>query len=179
MNFFVEDKDFLNQEEKDYIHNIIYKNPFPLYWNDRTGHLDDNAFLSHTLITRVEKEETGEVVSHFSDFFIKLLVKFCSKHKINFNKVFRGCINVTFTLANKSKKRKGIPHVDHDFPHKQLIIYLNESDGETVILDRKDKPWKKIKPELYKAICFEGPIKHYATTPLKYNRRIICVLTFI
>ena len=69
--------------------------------------------------------------------------------------------------------------MDHDFPHKQLIIYLNESDGETVILDHKDKIWKKIKPELYKAICFEGPIKHYATTPLKYNRRIICVLTFI
>jgi len=174
---FIEDKNFLTDNDKKYIHeNILNLNTLPLYWNDRTGPAptDNQPFLSHVLIAR----DRNEKISPHTDFFINVLNTFCKKNKIKIEKIFRGCINLTFTLASNIKNTKGIIHKDHNFPHKQFILYLNNSDGRTILLKNK-KPWKKIKPHMFKAICFDGLNEHYAETPLKNQKRIIVVMTFI
>ena len=55
------------------------------------------------------------------------------------------CFNLTY--ANGMEK-SGV-HVDHKYPHKQIILYLNDcdKDAKTVIVDDKGKDSKIITPE--------------------------------
>jgi hypothetical protein len=84
------------------------------------------------------------------------------------------CINLTF---NNGTKKCPI-HQDHEYPHKQLIIYLNDADidSKTIILDKKNKVLKKITPEKYKGVCFEN-LHHYMIYPKK-GERVVLVTTF-
>lgn len=87
--------------------------------------------------------------------------------------------------------KKGVAHVDHDFKHKVIMIYLNDTDGETIVYNKKfdnknrlilsDKLdiIKNIKPELYKIVCWDGSYYHAATYPKNNNRRVAFVATFI
>ena len=62
------------------------------------------------------------------------------------------------------------PHIDHRFSHYNMLIYLNDCDGETVVGD------KIIEPEEDKVIVFEG--EHYMRLPSS-NRRVILIATLI
>jgi hypothetical protein len=51
--FFIEDNNFLNNEEKFKIKNEIINNDyFPFYWNDNQTKNDNLPFLSHILLDR-------------------------------------------------------------------------------------------------------------------------------
>jgi hypothetical protein len=168
--FFIEDNNFLNNEEKFKIKNEIINNDyFPFYWNDNQTKNDNLPFLSHILLDR----RNSKIQSGLYYFFEKILIKFCEKHKINLNKIFRGAINLTYPLNVK----KGKLHVDHEFSHKQLIIYLNESNGgDTLLYNNNKKLIKRIEPKEFKIICFENCL-HTLTYP-KSGRRVICIMTF-
>ena len=90
------------------------------------------------------------------------------------------------------------PHVDLEFPHKTALLYLNDSDGDTVFYDLK-YPWierlsthdyylkkkKKIKivetvkPEKNKFVWFDGFNYHSSTSPTKVDRRIVVNFNYI
>ena len=57
-------------------------------------------------------------------------------------KIYRAAINLT---VNNSVKKCPI-HYDHNYEHKQILIYLNDSDknAKTVILNKKNKKLKEI-----------------------------------
>ena len=43
----------------------------------------------------------------------------------------------TMNMKNKSTKHR--MHVDYDFPHQNMLYYVNDSDGDTTIIDWDDK----------------------------------------
>ena len=76
------------------------------------------------------------------------------------------------------KEDKGaFPHIDHSFPHKNLIIYLNDpAGGDTVLVDKDYKEIDRHHPKEDDIISFEGI--HYQKMP-KEGRRIVLVVTYI
>ena len=92
-------------------------------------------------------------------------------HKIK--NIFRCAINTTFFNGKVDR----VPaHVDHDYKHRQLLLYLDDSSGETVILDKKNKPYKIVRPEKFKAVSFDS-VPHYHYFPINSVRRVV-VYTF-
>lgn len=169
MYSFIEDKNFLSTVEKYYINKEIINNPlFPFYWNEHQVHVDNFPFLSHVMKSR----NSESIDSNIFYFFKNVLDNFCKKHNIKYNKILRACINLTFL----NKKKIGTIHKDHEFPHKQLIIYLNDSDGNTYLYNDNKKLIKKIIYEQYKIVCFDNCF-HSAGFP-KSKRRLICIITF-
>ena len=55
-------------------------------------------------------------------------------------------------------------HKDHEEEHKQLILYLNDVDGNTVLCDEDRMPVQHITPVQYRGVCFD-------------NRLSLCTLT--
>ena len=82
------------------------------------------------------------------------------------------------TIINNGYEKSGT-HIDHEYPHKQIIIYLNDADkkSKTCIVDEKDKVIKSISPEKYKGICFDAQ-RHFNYNPTT-KHRLILVATFI
>ena len=84
------------------------------------------------------------------------------------------------------------PHVDHDFDHLTAILYLNDSDGETIIykekydssfgLDARDYLQMKlhnnvtedfrVMPKANRMVIFDGLTYHSSSSPVNTNRRI-------
>jgi hypothetical protein len=165
----VEDKNFLSTIEKNYINKEIINNQsFPFYWNEHQVSEDDVPFLSHVMKSR----NSDFINSNIFPFFKGILDNFCTKHNIKYKNILRACINLTFL----NKKNIGTIHKDHEFPHKQLIIYLNDSDGNTYLYNDNKKLIKEIIYKQYKIVCFDNCF-HSAGFP-KSKRRLICIITF-
>ena len=165
----IEDKNFLSIFEKYYINKEIINNlSFPFYWNEHQVNEDNLPFLSHVMKSR----DNESINSNIFYFFKGILDNFCIKHNIKYNKILRACINLTFL----NKINIGKIHKDHEIPHKQLIIYLNDSDGNTYLYDDNKQLVKEILYEQYKIVCFDNCF-HSAEFP-KSKRRLICIITF-
>ena len=166
----IEDQNIIIDEEKRFIKSVILGGALPFYWAPCQGHQDTKPFLYHTLIHR----DTQQIHSQHADFFKTIVKRFATKHKMSCNVFLRGCINLTFPTEGK-----GPIHQDHKFPHSQIIIFLNQSQGgSTVILSEKNKILKTIEPLQFKIISFEGKYPHYQFFPKK-GRRMVAALTFI
>jgi hypothetical protein len=177
--YFIEDKNFLEKDQINFLENEILTNNFPWYHNSECVEGDNLSNLQHIVKIRpeVKKENTPEYNSVYGEKFFNIFLRFCKKNNISFKKIFRIALNYTY---NNGAEFCPI-HLDHHFPHKQLLIYLNDpldKKTKTVILDDDEKTiLKEVMPEKYKGICFENKF-HYMIYP-KIGYRIIIVYTFI
>lgn len=175
--YFIEDKSFLTFDQKNYISKIIEDQKVPFYFSPMAVDDDDGGahFVHHAIVRpKDNSQQPGIENSKEMPFFKKVLDTFCNKHKIKYQTIYRGAINITFPNINVEK----VPaHTDHTFFHRQLLIYLNESDGDTVVLDYDNNIFKSISPEKYKGIMFDST-KHYHFFPKKGWRGVM-VITFV
>jgi hypothetical protein len=177
--YFIEDKNFLEKEQISFLENEILTDRFPWYHHPGCVVGDNLSNLQHIVKIRpeIKKEEDPEYNSIFGEKFYNIFLTFCKKNNVSFKKIFRIALNYTYNPGQSI----GSIHQDHNFNHKQLIVYLNDpldKKSKTVILDDNEKIiLKKITPEKYKGICFENK-PHYLIYP-KIGYRIIIVYTFI
>jgi|TARA_R110002020_G_scaffold348705_1_gene562260 hypothetical protein len=179
MNFCKEHRSFLSSESKDFIDKVLLGDNFPFYQIPSTGSLGKETkddLLNHLVLPRPEDRNITETItSQFHGPTIKVLDEFLKAIKIKPYFYLRIAYNLTY---NNGFEKSGI-HIDHDYDHKQVIIYINEvkdKKAKTVILDN-DKVYKEIKPQQYKGVCFNN-LKHYNYNP-KVGKRIVLIGTFI
>lgn len=97
----------------------------------------------------------------------KIIREILEENNVKLNCILRISTNCVHALKEVVKSP---PHVDHYFDHKNLIIYLNDSSGDTFVGSERST----FKED--KAIFFSG--EHYHETPVE-GRRIVLVATFI
>jgi hypothetical protein len=167
-------KDFLSNNSKSNIDSIITNLNFPYYMSSSHNKNLEYPYLSHIILKRPEERENENFNSPYANLFLNILNEFENKNKIKVNQLLRIAINLTFNFG----KEKSFTHEDHEFKHRQLIVYLNDcdKDSKTVILN-KNKIIKKITPEKFKGVLFDS-YPHYMIYPKK-GYRIIAVYTFI
>ena len=169
--FFIEDN-ILNESEKKYINDTILNSDFPFFLSKSQVDGDNRPFFSHIILMRPEDRKPGQSFNSSTGiFFEDILKRFCSKHEIVLNEFLRCCINISFSLGETSSEI----HRDHDYDHKQAILYLNDTDGDTILIEKNNKE-THVKPEKYKMICFEDK-PHYMNYPTKGYRAVV-VFTF-
>jgi hypothetical protein len=169
-----ESKNFLTKESKLNIDTLMADSNFPYYMS--SSHTDnlEYPYLSHIILKRPEERNHQDFNSPYANLFLKLLNEFQEKNKIKVNKLLRIAVNLTFNFG----KKQSFTHRDHEFKHKQLIIYLNDcdKDSKTVILNDKNQIIKTITPEKFKGIVFDSCL-HYMIYP-KTGYRVIAIYTF-
>ena len=186
-----ENNNFIEQQELDEIHKVCLSDRFP-YFIQKTTSGSLYAGVSHNLIERhnpyTEKLETS---STYYDFFYKIWKRFNEKNNIPHKKWARGALNFTLPMPTIEM---GTPHIDHDFEHKVMIMYLNEfTEGNTIIFkdkyngkDSNTENWSKppvidteIKSEMGKVFVFDGLQYHANRFPGFGTHRLTCVITYI
>ena len=88
-------------------------------------------------------------------------------NKIKVDRIYRIAVNVSLPIDGEGHS---LPHTDHPFPHKNLIVYLTNPEGGSTICEGEEFTGKEDD-----AIIFEG--KHYNYPP-KRGRRMVIVATF-
>lgn len=157
----------------------ILSNMFPWYWVDSTNYssiphekeYNHVPYLSHIFLRRPDDTENGipETLSPYTKDVAKILIDVLNYNDIKLNCFLR--INANCILPQKEVINT-IPHVDHYFEHKNLILYLTNAGGRTIVED------VSFEPNEDDAIIFDGSKMHYLQTP-KTQRRVVVVATFI
>ena len=114
----------------------------------------DNSYYSHTQ----QGFQTTNIVNMFSHDLLKKIVPINELHK----KIF----HIHYIQYNRGGHQTEHLHEPDDY---SFILYLNDSDGDTVI---KHPINKKFTPKKGKIVLFNGKILHYAEPSFK-NKKIL------
>jgi hypothetical protein len=155
--------------------NSILSESFPWYSKITTRESQGTTFYSHMFLKRPsEKNPFSEIVSNYFDQAYRILLEILKYNNLHINYFLRINANITHNYGS------GIacsPHYDHDFPHKNLLIYLNQASGPTVVINPENKTEEYFHPKEDAIITFEG--KHYHYQPDVGERRIVLVATYL
>ena len=148
--------------------------PASLNYNDYT--LNKNIFnppmYSHIFLLRTDLNNLYAKVN--SPYMEDVNRMYCEIFNANrdvmksFNMMCRCAANETQPYNGPDDKTRA--HVDHDFPHKNMLIYLTDAGGNTFVED------EEFAPEEDDVIIFEG--LHWHQLP-KHKRRVVFVMTYI
>ena len=125
-------------------------------------------FYSHVFLDRPENVKFSNPQSEFLGLNLKVLDEII-QHNNLFDRYFFLRSNANCVHAD-SGEQFSEPHIDHRFPHFNLLVYLtNEGDGgETIGED------EKFHPQANNIILFKG--KHHMKRPC-VGRRVVLIST--
>jgi hypothetical protein len=157
--------------------NFVLSLVFPWYWNSSIGspHLDTEGYhnlghYGHVFLERPEQvrnripRQSSEHLDKVSDVIAEIL-QFNTIELNSFLRISANCVHSSNEILNST------PHVDHEFDHKNILLYLTSAGGSTVVGD------EVFNPNEDDVIIFGGET-HYMQTPEK-DRRVVLVATFV
>ena len=154
--------------------SIVLGNEMPWYYEENTLSYktdeNDPPLLSHTFLRRPDKTKRYPVpVSNLVEDFEKVVEDIIDFNHIDIHCIYRLNANMTQPLVNA---KTSPPHVDHrdGFEHKNMIIYLSDAGGDTIVGEHRHSPQED------DIIVFGGE-KHFHYFPLE-TRRVVLVMTY-
>ena len=159
--------------ETQQMYDIVTLNDFSWYINARTvlksdtydtALFNDFDFMNHVFIVNKNKNSDSAYLP------IKMLELFSDKSGIKFKHILRAQANLT---PEKKITKPSPPHTDIDIPHYVLLLYLNDSDGDTIMFDDNRVEFKRIAPKCGRFVLFDGSIKHSLIPPTNTKHRIV------
>ena len=150
---------------------MLESNSFPWFLNSD----EDNPFFSHIIVPRREEGATMVINSEMYHFFKGIVDRLCKAHKIKYTEILRMALNFTWHTTTEYFTA---PHVDHEFDHKVLILYLSGESGNTVLFNDNLEIQEEIIPEVGKAVLIDGATTHTIVPCDVGDYRITCIVTF-
>lgn len=180
----------LTEEYLEFKRIIFETEDFPWFFSsDTTGIKSDKYyFYYHAILMR---GNPPSVASHGLYNGCKLIVEqILNFNDIQLNNIHRMSLNATHHYPFKYNN----PHVDHNYLHKNMLVYLNDCSGDTIIFKEKygidyEKNWisannhnfhikEKVNPKENKIISFDGAHFHCHSFPKPDQRRVVFVVTY-
>jgi len=160
--------------------NLVLGQDFPWFflkdavlgqYSQGQTNVNNFTFFSHVFLNRPgEPKAYASPVSSLLPLAEEVFCDICEERKIPYGVLYR--VNANMTLPSVSKNTEPSPlHRDHDFPHKNMLVYLTDcNEGPTIVLGEEDYYGKE--DDVY---VFEGLHQHKLPTS---DRRVVLVYTF-
>jgi hypothetical protein len=160
-------------------HKVMGK--FPWYFGRKgNGSEEDNLFLYswfHIItggLTWVEGEQ---------GIFARTVYRILQLAGENVKDVFR--VRMILNTATDKPYNAGA-HVDRDGNHRTALLYINDSDGPTIIYNERESAitptdftvQAEVLPKRNRLLCFDGQQYHAGTTPTTVPRRVIMNINY-
>lgn len=173
--------DFLSEQHQEILDKWVY-NDFDSFAMFRFRDCvigDGIPYFSHTSLVRPEAFPEGtptefRISSGAYNVFVDILDCFLQSNNLPPKEdVYRISVNATFNVG----KTFAVPHDDHHFPYRHLLIYLNDDfigTGRTLLKD--DDVDIYVNPKKFRGVCF-NKCTHSHEYP-ESGLRYILVITF-
>jgi hypothetical protein len=180
--------------DTNYVENYVLNGQIPWVFNPTQTPLIEEEYLikgagssffwAHNLRNfdpALDPEGQGHgsnTLSNEYQFFYRKFVEWHQQQDIPFNHVYRACINLS-VLGTADPVKFSVPHVDHFFPHKVWIWYLDTVDhAETVLFDQQLEIIDSVKCVKNTAVSFDGLTRHAQRYPTLGVVRRVVVFTY-
>jgi len=145
---------------------FYYGSTTPVNGKDVTGHRNIPQH-SHAFIARPEKNGFSRHDSTAHKLAVDVVREILTENNIRSNSYFVLRLSTNCTYPSEGIQLS-MPHVDHNFPHLNILTYLNSAGGSTFIEGEEHEPIED------QSILFSG--EHYIQLPKK-ERRIVLIGT--
>ena len=171
----------LTKEQEQFIEWVVNGEDFPLFSfiiKDKEQKLVSPAFshvLRHRPENNMKEDEWGTPNSVYMEKFEGIFKYFCKENNIKWDRILRSAVNFT---THQPKDSECFIHRDHEFPHRNFLMYLNEwTSGETQFFDDERRLIKIVHPQKYKAVVSDSEL-HTQGYCDPHQRRVVLVVTF-
>ena len=156
--------------------NLVLSGDFPwfrvahtAFEDHQEGH-EDFPFLSHKFLTRpldscLYSKVNSQYVEHMQEVFREIVLD----NDIDPQVIYRMNANAVYPTANNLPSPL---HVDHNFPHNNMIIYLTDTQGGSTMVEGKEYMSQEDD-----VLIFDG--KPHCARPPRKDVRIVLVITFL
>ena len=144
---------------------LVLGKEFPWFYETNPNELEEGYyFYSHVFLERPDRCLYPSVRSQHIDLFHTVIQQIFEYNNLPIDIIYR-------MNANSIPAQDGCiaPHVDHEFPHKNLILYLTDAGGKTFVGDEVHDPKED------DVVIFSGI--HNNERP-KNTRRVVLVATY-
>lgn len=120
--------------------------------------------------------------SHKSIEFIDFYKELDATLGIRDDEILRSRMSLKFPKVGFTKDNYNLPHIDFPKPHKTIIYYLNDSDGDTILFDQHWSNYnasteftikERVTPKANRLLLIDGLQYHTASNPIDSKIRII------
>ena len=134
----------------------------------------DLAFYSHSFLHGPSPSHGlySKVNSEHIDLVEVLLDQIFSLNNLKVETVYRINANAVHPVESNILT---VPHNDHEFPHKNMLVYLTNTGGDTIVFDEGGKK-HHFTPVEDDIVVFEGL---HCMVPPKSGRRVVLVATYL
>ena len=140
------------------------------------GREEELPFYSHQVMGRpMQGQRYSMITSCLFDITYRAIEEILTQNKIELNTIYRINFNATF---NNGELKQSSWHKDLNFPHKNLIVYMNSFEGSGATMVRQDDNTQDFEPQLNDAIVFDGSLEHCHLVPTS-GRRITLVVNYL
>ena len=160
---------FLSKTYFKEIQNILLSDNFPWFYYDNISVVKENSKnltnfgFAHVFINN------GENNSQLVDFIKPAMFKIMDV--TNCNTILRCRADMTVNTAMPTIHD---PHTDYKQPNVASIIYMNESDGDTIFYkDDKLEVINRVSPVPNRLVILKGHNLHTGCGPTKFKKRIL------
>lgn len=181
---------FLPRHFSDKLENIC-KTEIPWFFSENiSGENHKNVLVENVNISDFQYGFVHIALSKEgkkSEYYEKILpITYFMNEYVNIEQIKR--IRLALNTSIKESVQH-FPHVDIKGPHKVLLYYVNDSDGDTFVYNEKyennkDHPLsftikEKISPKKNRAVIFDGLHYHSSSKPINNSARFIVNIDFI
>ena len=179
--------DYLPEGYFEELHNMVTADMFPWHYmgNVTTGKFIESLGSFGFDFTMINESQ----LTQCPETFFTLGCLHSIKKLVGSNDIIKARYDMTLYNSENFKHQL---HIDRDFfdPYVSAILYMNESDGETVIYneecsecsevqDNKEYTVRKvIEPKPNRLVLFPGMKVHTGHSPSKHKNRILLNMVF-
>lgn len=168
------------------------------YTNDQLKIIPSQCLIK-LAYTAAQKLENDEGTIHQPECFFYLgqmiLDLFSEKSGIKVKKILRMKMNAQTRNAMFPEFDENCCndiHTDTEIPHKTLLYYINDADGDTILMNEKFQPAHnipgaevnttvatRVTPKQGRIVCFDGLRYHAPSNPILARKRYLLNINFI
>lgn len=179
--------DAISKEYQDYLEQFLLDNSdLPWFLIRNLNEIKSNQQSTYTSGLAIQSISDGKDHGMLALMFRSLAYSLADKLDISINQIINARTFLQLPGGNLSETIAREYHVDYAKPHKVLLYYVNDSDGDTVILKQKypfshnkisgltqGETQQQISPKKGRVVLFDGAHFHSSTVPSKQLRCVI------
>ena len=170
---------------QDYLEQLLLdSNDLPWFLNKNLN--DHNQTDNPSPGLAIQSISDGKDHGMLALIFRSLAYSLAEKLDISINEIINARTFLQLPGGNLSETIVREYHVDYAKPHKVLLYYVNDSDGDTIVLKQKypfshnrisgltqGEVLQQISPKKGRVVMFDGSHFHSSTVPSKQLRCVI------
>ena len=171
--------DCISQDVIYEIEKVLLQNDYRWnYWGYTVTPTSPDPQMSHVLYSYdpLTKSKINYIKSKFSYVLNYLFEEIEKNTDLNLSErtLYRAKSTIIFPPAKEQKQKSDI-HIDYnEIEVDNLLYYVNDSDGDTILYENDRKTvMKRISPKAGRFVYFSGDIPHCASRPVENFKRMV------